>query len=81
MELGHEHRAPDSLALIVITVGSVVPAVCQAAVLENGGLIHTDKDHFGLASQKAPYLREPLGKPRLTLVSDGKPLRRLLLGS
>ena len=33
------------------------------------------------AFQRVPCQSEPLGKPRLTLVSDGNPLRRLLLRS
>ena len=38
-------------------------------------------DHFGPTSQGVPYPRVLRGKPRFTFVSDGKPLRRLLIVS
>jgi hypothetical protein len=53
----------------------------HAAVLEICVLIRTDTGLSVLASRTVPYRNGPLGKPRLTLVSDGNPLRRLLLCS
>lgn len=53
----------------------------HAAVLEICAQIRTDTGPSVLASRIAPCQSEPVGKPRLTLVSDGNPLRRLLLVS
>ena len=53
----------------------------HAAFLETYVLSRKGKDHSGPVSQAALFRRAPRGKPRLTLVSDGNPLRRLLLGS
>ena len=60
---------------------SVVLACPHAAILEICVQIHMDTDLSVLASRLALFHSEPLGKPRLTLVSDGNPLRRLLLRS
>jgi hypothetical protein len=60
---------------------SVVMAHFHAAVLEICIQIRTDTGLSDLASRIAPCQSEPHGKPRLTLVSDGNPLRRLLLRS
>jgi len=65
----------------VVTKRSVVKADSHAAILETGVQIRTDMDLSVLASRIALCQNEPLGKPRLTLVSDGNPLRRLLLRS
>jgi hypothetical protein len=53
----------------------------HAALLEIYGRIRMDKDHSGPVSRKVLYRRQQRGKPRLTLVSEGNPFRRLLLGS
>jgi hypothetical protein len=53
----------------------------HTAVLEICVQTRTDTDLCVLASRITPCQSEPLGKPRLTLVSDGNPLRRLLLRS
>jgi hypothetical protein len=60
---------------------SVVMTRSHAAVLEICAQIRTDTGLSVLASRIAPCQSEPLGKPRLTPVSDGNPLRRLLLRS
>src|SRR5512132_561904 len=60
---------------------SVVLACSHAAILEICVQNHTDTGLSVLASRLALFHSELLGKPRLTLVSDGKPLRRLLLRS
>lgn len=58
---------------------AVISTGAHAAVLESGGRSRTDTDHSFRASRLGLYLRAPRGKPRFTLVSDGKPFRRLLL--
>src|ERR1700741_1429244 len=60
---------------------TVVLACAHAAILEICAQTCTDMGLFVLASRIVPCQSEPLGKPRLTLVSDGNPLRRLLLRS
>ena len=60
---------------------TVVLACAHAAILEICAQTRTDMGLFVLASRIVPCQSEPLGKPRLTLVSDGNPLRRLLLRS
>lgn len=54
-------------------------AAMHAAFLEICVPNRMDTDHCGPTSQGVPYPRELRGKPRFTLVSDGKPLRRLLI--
>ena len=60
---------------------AVVLACVHAAILEICAQTRTDMGLSVLASRIVPCQSEPLGKPRLTLVSDGNPLRRLLLRS
>jgi len=60
---------------------TVVLACAHAAILEICAQTRTDMGLSVLASRIVPCQSEPLGKPRLTLVSDGNPLRRLLLRS
>ena len=74
-------RALAQLSLVVVAERSVVKARSHAAILEICVQIRTDTDLFFLASRIAPCQNEPLGKPRLTLDSEGNPLRRLLLFS
>jgi hypothetical protein len=67
--------------LVVVAKRSVVKAGSHAAILESGVRIRTDMGLSDLASRIALCQNEPVGKPGLTLVSDGNPLRRLLLRS
>jgi hypothetical protein len=60
---------------------SVVVACSHTAILEICVQIRTGTGLSVLAFRTVLCQREPLGKPRLTLVSDGNPLRRLLLRS
>jgi len=60
---------------------SVVMACSHTAILEICVQIRTDTGLSVLAFRTVPCHCEPLEKPRLTLVSDGNPLRRLLLRS
>ena len=53
----------------------------HTALLETYGRSRMDRDHFCLASRRAPGHCGRRGKPRLTFVSDGNPLPRWLLGS
>jgi len=69
------------LSLIVVTSRAVVVSCLHTALLETYDQSRTDRDRSCLVSRKVPYRSGPRGKPRLTLVSEGKPLRRLLLGS
>ena len=64
---------------------AVVMSGLHTALLETCGLTRRDRDHSRPVSRRAPYRRGPYGNPRLTFVfqtglSDGNPLRRLLLG-
>ncbi len=69
------------LAVVMVTCDAVVKPGPHAALLETCGPSRMGKGHFCRASRTAlcPHARR--GNPRLTLVSDGDPLRRLLLGS
>jgi hypothetical protein len=71
----------EHLAVVMATCGAVVKPGPQAALPETCGPSRMGKGHFCRASRTAlcPHARR--GNPRLTLVSDGNPLRRLLLGS
>ena len=51
-------------------------AANSVASLETYGRSRMDRDHFCLASRRAPRHCGRRGKPRLTFVSDGNPLRR-----
>jgi hypothetical protein len=53
----------------------------HTAVLEICDQKRTDKDLCVPASRIAPYRGARFGKPRLIFVSEGNPLRRLLLRS
>jgi hypothetical protein len=65
----------------MVTLHPVVVAALHATLLENGGQNRTDTDRSGRVFQEAPCRYRSRGKPRFTFVSDGNPLRRLLLGS
>jgi hypothetical protein len=65
----------------VVAERSVVKTRSHAAILEICVPIRTDTGLSVLTFRIAPCQNEPLGKPRLTLVSEGNPLRRLLLRS
>jgi hypothetical protein len=71
----------EHLAVVMATCGAIVKPGPQAALPETCGPSRMGKGHFCRASRTAlcPHARR--GNPRLTLVSDGNPLRRLLLGS
>src|SRR5450631_1491924 len=75
------YPCPRYLSLVVVAERPVVKACSHATILEICAQIRTDTGLAFLASRIAPCQNEPLGKPRLTLVSDGNPLRRLLLRS
>jgi len=60
---------------------SVVKPRLHAALLEIYGPNRMGMGRSARAFQIAPCHNELLGKPRLTIVSDGNPLRRLLLRS
>src|SRR5215468_5691890 len=68
-------RALACLSLVVVTERSVVYTRPHAAILEICVRNRTGKGLSAQASRLAPCHSEPLGKPRLTLVSDGNPLR------
>src|ERR1039458_4041230 len=71
----------EHLAVVMVTCDAVVKPRPHAALLETCGPSRMGKGHFCRASRTTlcPHARR--GNPRLTLVSDGNPLRRLLLGS
>ena len=71
---------PFLLSFVVVTFCAVVTSGLHAALLETCGWTRTDRDRSCPASQRAPYRHGPCGNPRLTFVSEGNPLRRLLLG-
>ena len=75
------NRAPRCSSLVVVTQRPVVAARPHAAILEICVPSRTDMDLSVLTSQAIPCQRAPRGKPRVTFVSDGNPLRRLLLRS
>jgi hypothetical protein len=59
----------------------VVLSGAKAALLEIGVVIRTGKDHCARASRSVLYFRpEPRGNPRLTFVSEGKPMAALAAG-
>jgi hypothetical protein len=72
---------PFYLSLVVVAERSVVMARSHTAVLEICAQNRTDMDLCVLAFRIAPYRSARFGKPRLTFVSEGNPLRRLLLRS
>jgi hypothetical protein len=79
---GHEsRRARSPLAVVVVSPRAVVAAATQTAILEICVPNHKGRDHFGPTSQRALYPRVQRGNPRFTFVSEGKPLRRLLVVS
>ena len=75
------HALSLYLSLIVVAERSVVKAQLHAAIFEICVQIRTDTGLCVLVSQPVPCQNELLGKPRLTRVSEGYPLRRLLLRS
>lgn len=81
MKKGTELTVPSSLSLVMVACCSVVTAGSHTALLEIYDRNRTDTGHSVPASPIALCRSEPLGKPRLTFVSDGNPFRRLLLGS
>jgi hypothetical protein len=72
---------PDGLSVVVISSCAVILSETHTAFFEICFPNHMGKDHFGPTSQGVPYPHAQRGKPRFTLVSDGKTLRRLLLVS
>lgn len=70
-----------SLPLVMVTSCAVVLSRLHATLLETYGRSRTDRDHSYRASRRVLSRNGSRGKPRLTLVSDGNPFRRLLLGS
>jgi len=74
-------RARSPLAVVVVSPRAVVAAATHTALLEICVPNHKGRDHFGPASQRALYPRVQRGNPRFTFVSEGKPLRRLLVFS
>lgn len=71
----------DYLPLVMVSRRAIVTARPHAALLETYVRIRKGKDRSCPASRGALSRHARRGKPRLTLVSDGNPLRRLLLGS
>ncbi len=63
----------------MVSPGAVEPAAPHAAFPETCVPNRRDTDRCGPASHRAPYRRVQRGNPRFTFVSEGKPLRRLLL--
>jgi hypothetical protein len=79
--LGHWHANAPRLPLEVLAVRAVIVAGAEATILEICALSRKDRDRFFQAFRSALYRHHgPYGKPRFTLVSDGNPRRRLLLG-
>ena len=74
----HLRRAPLS-SVVVVSSRAVKVAATHTAFLEICVPSHRGTDHCCPTSLRVPYRREPRGKPRFTLVSDGKPLRPLLV--
>lgn len=70
-----------TLSCVVVSLHAVVRQTPHAALLETYVRSRKGKGHSGPAFQTALCRHARRGKPLLTLVSDGKPLRRLLLGS
>ncbi len=71
----------DYLPLVMVSRRAVVTACPHTALLETGDRSRKGKDRSCPVSRRALYRHARRGKPRLTSVSDGNPLRRLLLGS
>ena len=63
----------------MVSPRAVVEAATHTALVEICVPNHKGRDHFGPTSQRVPYPRVQRGKPRFTFVSEGKPLRRLLV--
>jgi hypothetical protein len=74
-------RASVLLTVVMVSPRAVEPAAPHAAFPETCVPNRRGTDRCGPASPRAPYRRAPRGKPRFTFVSEGKPLRRLLLTS
>jgi hypothetical protein len=74
----HEQR-PFLLASVVVAQRAIISATPHATFLEICVLIRRGRDRFFRAFQSVLCRRELLGKPRLTLVSEGYPRRRLLM--
>ena len=72
---------PKFSPLIMFTSRTVVISSLHAALLETYDQSRMDRDRSCRASVSFLYLHVQSGKPRLTFVSEGNPLRRLLLGS
>ena len=69
------------LAMVMVTPGTVEKPGLQAALFKSCGPSRTGRGHFCRASRRALCPHGQRGNPRLTLVSEGNPLRRLLVGS
>src|SRR5271166_6034897 len=65
----------------MFTSYAVVMPCRHTALLEICDRSHTDRDRSCPVSRRALSRYGRGGNPRFTLVSDGNPLRRLLLGS
>src|SRR5450759_1285812 len=65
----------------MFTSRTVVMPRRHAALLETCGRSRMDRGHSYPISRRALFHHGRRGNPRFTLVSDGNPLRRLLLGS
>jgi hypothetical protein len=70
---------PLRLSVVMVSLRSVIPTGLHAAFLEIYFRNRMGTDRSGPTSQRAPYRSVQRGNPRFTLVSDGKPLRRLLV--
>lgn len=65
----------------MVSLRSVISTGLHAASLEIYVRNRMGTDRSGPISRRAPYRRVQRGNPRFTLVSDGKPFRRLLVTS
>jgi len=69
------------LPLVMVTSGAVILSRLHTTLPETYGRSRTDRDHSCQVSRRVLSRNGSRGNPRLTLVSDGNPFRRLLLGS
>jgi len=69
------------LPLVMVTSGAVILSRLHTTLPETYGRSRTDRDHSYQVSRRVLSRNGSRGNPRLTLVSDGNPFRRLLLGS
>ena len=62
---------------VVVPLGAVVATALHAAALETTSVSRMGRDRCARASQAVRHRPRTMRSPRLTCVSDGKPLRRL----